>query len=148
MHYRNVYCIYRVLYSVTQSPLVLVLCLPLRAVHVCWSVQSFHVDSRPSIYCPDVMYSMDSVCSAVFRVRPSRSLCGKSYRYPALVTRLPSAGTWYSPGASTGDDHQYQAQVHHRYRLRVTGLHGPCACASLSKAKKHMLPTFRCTYLN
>ena len=56
---------------------------------------------------------------------------GKSYWYPALVTCLLSVGTWYSPSALTGDDHQYQEQVHHQYRLQGTSLHGPHICASL-----------------
>ena len=79
---------------------------------------------------------------------PQLILCGKSYRCPAPVTCLPSADTRYSPGASTGNNHQYQEQVHHQYRIQVTSLHGPCTCASLSKDPKNMLPTFCCTYLN
>ena len=61
-------------------------------------------------------------------------LCGKSYWCPALVTCLPSADTWYLPGASPGDDYRYHEQVYYQYRLEVTSLHGPHTCSSLSLA--------------
>jgi hypothetical protein len=63
-------------------------------------------------------------------------LCSKPYQRKAAVTGLRGAGARYSTGASAGEGHPPEEQVHPRVRQPVTGLRGQRVRASLPPAGK------------